>query len=430
MTLYSDPLPTAQATVNALDIEPVWSGHFVGFALLTHGNQQFAAYYDAHRRMSVAQRTVGRDSWKITKLDSRVEWDSHNFVTMAVDRDGCLHLSGNMHVNPLVYFRSTKPLDASTLARVPAMTGQREERCTYPQFFPMPDRALVFCYRDGQSGLGSTYYNVYDEKARTWSRLLETPVFDGLGKMSAYPVGPELGPDGWYHMTWVWRNTFHVETNHDLGYARSRNLRDWETAAGTPLTLPLTVRTSGVTVDPIPVEGGIVNGSGIIGFDLQGRAVIAYYKFDPQGKTQLYFARFEDDAWKSRQATRWDHRWDPRGGGSLVYEVHHGALGTRNGRLVIPVQHVKYGTGTWEVDPATMQLKEEVPSGEPPLPDEFARVRSPFPGMEVRWSDDLAPGSPGGPRYRLRWETLPDNRDEPRPQPWPDPVMLRLLTLP
>jgi hypothetical protein len=420
----------AAPAVSALNIEPVWSGHSVGCALLTHGDQQLVAYYDADRQMSVAQRTLGESKWKITKLDSRVGWDSHNYVTMALDRSGFLHVSGNMHVTPLIYFRSTKPLDASTLVRVPAMTGKHEGHCTYPHFFNAPDGALVFCYRDGRSGLGDTYYNVYNEKAHAWSPLVDTPIFDGLNKMNSYPVGPELGPDGYYHMTWVWRNHSFVETNHDLSYARSRNLRDWESADGKPVTLPFTINTPGVIVDPIPVNGGIVNGSGTIGFDLQKRLVIAYHKFDEKGNTQLYFARFENGAWKHYQATDWDYRWAPQGGGSIVRGVRHGALEIHGGRLVISIQHEKYGSGNWEVDPVTMRLKGKVPSDAQPLPAEFNHVQSTFPEMEIRWASDLAPESASGPHYRLRWEALPNNRDQPRPKPWPEPSMLQLLTLP
>jgi hypothetical protein len=33
-------------------------------------------------------------------------------------------------------------------------------------------------------------------------------------------------------------------------------------------------------------------------------------------------------------------------------------------------------------------------------------------------------------RYLLRWETLPENRDQPRRGQLPPPTMLRLVTLP
>ena len=47
-------------------------------------------------------------------------------MTLVVDRANHLHVAGNMHNVPLVYFRSDKPLDASSLRRVSKMTGERE----------------------------------------------------------------------------------------------------------------------------------------------------------------------------------------------------------------------------------------------------------------------------------------------------------------
>jgi len=57
--------------------------------------------------------------------------------------------------------------------------------------------------------------------------------------MNAYCSRPALGPDGRFHMTWVWRDTPDCATNHDLSYARSADLVHWETGGGEPLKLPL-----------------------------------------------------------------------------------------------------------------------------------------------------------------------------------------------
>ncbi len=80
-----------------LDIMPVWSGHPVGFTLLTQPPRQYAAFYDAERRMTVAVRTLDTPNWQFVRLPEAVGWDSHNSVTMTIDDDGYIHLSGNMH---------------------------------------------------------------------------------------------------------------------------------------------------------------------------------------------------------------------------------------------------------------------------------------------------------------------------------------------
>jgi len=189
-----------------VDIETVPSWFPVGFSLLTHRQRQYVAYYDAQHRMTVGVRALGRRQWQSIKLDSKVGWDSHNGITMAVDGNGDLHLSGNMHCVPLVYFRTDAPGDITTFKRLP-MTGKNEGRCTYPHFLRDAKGRLVFHYRDGGSGNGRRFYNVYDLESRTWSRLIETPLFEGQGKRNAYPGGPVVGPDKRFHVFWVWRDT-------------------------------------------------------------------------------------------------------------------------------------------------------------------------------------------------------------------------------
>ena len=217
----------ALATVEMVDITDVWSGHPVAFSLVTRGDQQFAAFFDADRRMTVAQRTLGTTTWRLTRLDNTLGWDSHNYVAMAIDSTGFLHVSGNMHNVPLIYYRSTRALDANSLARVTSMVGSNEQSVTYPEFFQGPTGNLVFIYRDGGSGNGNHIFNTYDTGTRAWRRLLGTPLTDGQGQRNAYPLGPVLGPDGFYHLVWVWRDTPDAATNHDLSYARSRDLVTW-----------------------------------------------------------------------------------------------------------------------------------------------------------------------------------------------------------
>ena len=418
-----------RAGIQELDVARVWSGHPVNFALLTHGDQQYVAYYAADRQMTIAQRTLGQRTWRYTTLPTSVGWDSHNYVTMALDREGYLHVAGNMHVAPLIYFRSTRPGDASTLVRVPSMTGNDEAKVTYPLFSYDPNGALIFQYRSGRSGAGDTYRDRYDERTKTWLPVTDKPLFEGGNARNAYPIDPVYGPDGWYHQVWVWRESPMAETNHDLSYARSRDLAHWETVAGKPLTLPLTLQTPGLIVDPVPQHGGLINGSQSVGFDANGNFVIAYTKYDAHGNTQLYFARWRQNSWDIQQASQWNYRWNFYGGGSIPMEVMMGPLKASDGRLTILIHHAIYGTGIWSVDPKTMQL-----IGKPaPLPIEASvgAEYAPKPGdpMIQHLAYDLGGAATGGSTYVLIWNTLTANRDQPRPGSAPAPTMLRLLVL-
>ncbi len=420
------PLP--ETIAEAVDVSPVWSGHSVGFSLLTQGDNQFVAFYDAERNLTVAQRKLGEKTFHLTRLPTQIGWDSHNYVTMALDDEGYLHLSGNMHGVPLIYFRSTRPLDASSLQRVPQMTGELENHVTYPQFFRGPHQEFLFTYRDGGSGNGNQIYNVYDVKTRVWRRLLDKPLMDGQGQRNAYASLPTPGPDGFFHIVWVWRETPDASTNHDPSYARSRDLVHWENSRGEPLELPITLATSDI-VDPVPQGGGVINGNVAIGFDDQKRAIVSYHKYDANGNTQIYNARLENGRWKIYQTSDWNYRWDFGGNGSIPFEVHLGGVKREaDGTLTQSYANKKYGSGTWILDPQTLK-----PTGQKPpaagYPPSLRAVETKWPEMGVRWSGDS--GSSGQPdaRYVLRWETLPTNRDQPRPAPYPPASMLRVYKL-
>jgi len=418
----------APTVEDALPVSKVWSGHPVGFCLLTDGDIQYVAYYDEQRRLIVAQRDLSSRQWKYASLDSALGWDSHNRVTMAVDAKGFIHLAGNMHCNPLVYFRSAGPGDAGSLRRIASMVGRREQRCTYPKFLRGPQGELIFTYRDGGSGRGARLYNVYDVPSETWRRLLDQPLLDGKGLMNAYPVGPARGPDGYFHMCWVWRDTFDCSTNHDLCYARSKDMVHWETAAGEPVDLPMTVETKAVVVDPVPVKGGAINGNTRVGFDSQRRPVVSYHKFDGEGNTQIYNARFEGGHWRIYQTSDWDYRWFFEGGGSIHFEI--GVSPVRplgDGALSQHYRHGKYGAGTWRLDEATFKPVGTIAQA-PAWPAGLSKLQSDVPGMQVRWQGDSGTSGEPGVRYALRWETLGPNRDRPRDSA-PAPSMLTLYKL-
>ncbi|MGZ0656349.1 BNR-4 repeat-containing protein [Coraliomargarita sp. W4R53] len=423
-------LPTPRL-ISKQKIDEVWTGHSVGFGLTTAAPYQYVLYYDTNRQASIAQRKLGSTEWNYAKIDTFVEWDSHNTLHLAVDRDGYLHFSGNMHVVPLIYFRSTRPHDITEFKRAP-MVGELEERTTYPRFFKNKDGDLIFSYRDGHSGNGINLYNIYDEKTKTWSRLLDTPLADGEGKMNAYILGPKLGPDGYFHASWVWRDTIHAETNHDLSYARSIDLINWETIDGTPIKLPMTIETPGLIVDPIPSGGGILNGSGKVGFDSQNRVVITYHKFDEEGNTQIYNARWETNEWVFYQSTDWDYRWDFKGGGSITRDLRHDVVTPADeGELALPITHNKYENGRYILDEKDFSILriEGATDAERAMAREIYTVKSDFPEMQRLKASDSGKSPEPNIKYELKWEALKNFRDAPRPKPWPASEPLWLYTI-
>jgi hypothetical protein len=421
----------AELEPEAVDVEPVWSGHPVGFSLLTDGARQFIAYYDAERRMTVASREVTSSEWTFKKLPSRVKWDSHNYITMALDSEGFLHVSGNMHCVPLVYFRSAKPGDVTTLEQVRTMVDEsKERRVTYPRFMRGPDGELIFRYRDGGSGRGNDHYNAYDPATEEWRALLDHPLLDGKGKMNGYFSLPELGPDGRFHIVGVWRDTPDAATNHHPSYARSRDLVTWETASGKRLRTPLTVENIDV-VDPVPPRAGLINGNCKLGFDSRKRPIVSYHKYDERGDSQIYCARFEDGKWRVRRVSDWKgYRWNFGGGGSIPFDVRVGGVELLDdGRLALRYKR-KGASGTWALDEDTLEIVGAAPAKpRPRAVQSYHKLESDFPGMSKRRAGDIGKSATPGIRYELAWETLGRNRDRPRKPPFPNPSMLRVHRL-
>ncbi len=180
-------------------------------------------------------------------------------------------------------------------------------------------------------------------------------------------------------------------------------------------------------IDDVPPHGGVINNNVQIGFDAH-EAADRQLPEVRRGRQhpQVYSARLEDGAWKSYQTTDWDYRWDFSGGGTIPFEIHFGPVhAERDGTLSQSFSHVKYGSGIWKLDPATLK---PIATTKPAAahPPELDKVTSDFPGMQVKWQGDAGHDPKPAEHYEMRWETLGINRDHPREKPWPDATMLRV----
>jgi len=440
---------------DTLEVDQVPSWFPVRFSLLTHGQRQYVAYYNAEHDMMVAARRLDERRWQKAKLPSRIGWDSHNYVTMAVDAKGQLHLAGNMHCVPLIYFRTERAGDITSFKRQ-TMTGEDEHRCTYPVFLRDAEEQLLFSYRSGGSGNGRRLLNVYSPEKQRWRRFLETPMFDGENERNAYPTRPVKGPDGWFHVVWVWRDTPDCATNNNLSYVCSPDMKRWQAADGTAVTLPITLDQTAACVDPVPSGGGIINGCARLAFDSQGRPMISYHKSDSHGNMQVFVARFEDGRWRIRPVTTWDRRVAFAGRGAMPFiGIRISGLERLNkNRLYLSYHHRDFGRGVILLDEPTLAAvgndrgtpvgeHTRTPVGEntvirPVYPPEVTEPRLSFPGIGARTAADQgraeplpahAAPHPTARQYILRWETLDAHHDRPRQPPLPPPSTLELITL-
>jgi hypothetical protein len=426
-----------ETITQSLFIDSVWAGHPVGFCLYTHQNRQYIAYYNADRQTVLGQRNLNDDRFDLHVLPATsretargtstvVGWDSHNYLTLGIDKDGFIHLSGNVHGNPLTYFRSKKPNDISEMEQIFEMVGTEEHRTTYPNFMLTKEGELLYHYRDGGSGNGNEIYNRYDCETKTWSRMLDVPLTDGQGLMNAYQTQPRMMKDGWYHMYWVWRDTPDCSTNHDLSYMKSPDLKNWFNAFGEPVQLPATIDQKHLIVDPIPPEGGIINLAAKLVLDKNNSPVFVYHKFDEAGNTQLYTAQIKNDQWEYKVITEWDYRWYFSGNGSINSEIWLKGFQQREDlNYEVDYWHIKYGHGTLLLNDKFENIGKVI---KPAPLDANLQVEGSFPGLLIQTQGDEG-NSGDGFKYILKWETINRNRDKPREKPWPDPSALYLFQL-
>jgi len=275
---------------------------------------QYVAYYDAQSRVILAKRQLGSDDWTIeTTPYTGNTSDAHNVISIMVDGAGYLHMSWDHHVDELRYCRSVEPASLTLTDKLP-MTSQKENKVTYPEFYCLADGNLLFFYRDGSSGRGDLMINYYDCQTQTWS-MRQDNLISGEDERNAY-WQTAIDDQGTIHLSWVWRETPDVATNHDMCYAKSDdNGVTWRKSTGEVYTLPITQDTAEYALR-IPQNSLLMNQTAMCA-DSQGRPYIATY-WRPMGSDipQYHIIYHDGNSWQAQQVTQRTMPFDVSGTGS------------------------------------------------------------------------------------------------------------------
>ncbi len=326
----SGAMPTARSIADSLQIRLVKVGMgysstsvntavFRNHSLITQGDEQYISYYDADGYLTLGKRFLNSEQWTLhrTAYRGRVE-DGHNTISMAVDGDGYLHLAFDHHGNSLNYCRSRLPHSLELGEKEP-MTGTDEADVTYPEFYPLKGGDLLFAYRSGTSGRGNLVLNRYSVKEKRWSRVQDV-LIDGEDERNAYW---QLFVDerGTIHLSWVWRETWQVETNHDLCYARSfDNGITWYKTTGEQYSLPIR-RDNAEYACRIPQNSELINQTGMSA-DADGHPYIASYWREKDCSVPQYRLVWHDgQAWQQSQVSRRQTPFSLKGGGTKMIPI-------------------------------------------------------------------------------------------------------------
>ena len=315
-----------------------WAGSSVNVVanarqpVFTHGQAQFAAFYDADRFMVLARRPLEDGEWETRRTAHQGNAaDAHNSVSLVVDGAGILHVAWDHHSSPLNYARSVAPGSLELEPRQP-VTGRQEGRVTYPQFHRLPGGDLLFLYRDGASGRGTLVLTRYAVAAGRWS-VVHSNLIDGEGERSPY-WDMTVDRRGGLHLAWVWRETPDVATNHDLCYARSDDEgRTWSTSGGSRLAVPISARTAEYAAR-IPQQRNLMN-SPAIAADDEGRPyVTTYWSPAPGTPPRFHVVHHDGDAWTVIDGPVQPESFTLSGGGTKAPPISRAAvLVERAGRV-------------------------------------------------------------------------------------------------
>lgn len=397
-TLAVKSLDTVASAVADVAIRPT---------LVQHGDMQVMAYFDNERRLTVANRNISGLNWDFRKADSTVGWDSHNYIDLGFDRIGRLHIAGNMHATPLQYW-VTDLESQTTLRRIDVLSDEsRERKVTYPRFLRDHEGQLLFTYRDGTSGDGDFICLRWNDESESYQALSDGALIEGGGERNAYidTNAPILGPDGTWHMLWVWRDSPHAESTHTINYARSPDLINWVNGDGRPVSSPISYDALTI-VDPVPAGHGLINNNVRLGFFPSGDPIVVYHKNDSSNYQQIWAATYDGTNWVRRLLTEWSYRWDFAGQGSLDFKIEIGAPRTTSSAVLVDIRR--------DQDVETFSINEELSRTSVAAAAPWSPLRrDSIPGglyQRVTQGRGWAPGDPAS-EWFVSYRSVPEQRD-------------------
>ena len=290
-----------QPHVSLTEVDSGWARNSVNTvvfrknSLVTYKDTQYIAFYNKDQFVVLGKRKSGDKKWQLQQTPHKGNAkDAHNMISIMVDGDGYLHLSWDHHNNPLNYCKSLRP-GSLEMSEKTSMVGSEENSVSYPEFYKLPHGDLLFFYRDGGSGKGNLVVNKYSIVTKQWNQL-HNNLIDGEAKRNAYWQAC-IDNKGTIHISWVWRESPDVSSNHDMCYARSSDGgTTWEKSTGEKYQLPITASTAEYAFR-IPQKSELINQTSMT-TDAAGNPYIAsYWRAQDSSVPQYHLVYYDGKKW-------------------------------------------------------------------------------------------------------------------------------------
>ena len=284
-------------------------------SICSDDNYQIVSYYDSEGFVTFAIRKLDSDNWEIIKSNLQSDCtDAHNSISIALDGEGYIHIAYDQHGNRMNYRKSLHPYQI-VFSDIQYMVNPNDEQSvTYPEFYRKSNGNLIFVYRDGGSGNGDCVMNEYDLYTKQWSRI-QNNLLDGQMQRNAYWQICMNNNDIIY-MSWVWRESSDVATNHDMCYAYSiDNGLSWRNSLGNIYSLPINIENSEIAW-AIPQNSNLINQTSMT-TDFEGNPYIAtYWSAIDSDVPQYHIIYNKDNIWRQTQISNRTLPFSLSGGGT------------------------------------------------------------------------------------------------------------------
>ncbi len=330
-----------QPHVSLTDVDSGWARNSVNTvvfrknSLVTYKDTRYIAFYNNNQFVVLGKRRSDGKNWefKQTAYKGNAK-DAHNMISIMVDGDGYLHLSWDHHNNRMNYCKSLQPGSLEMGEKI-SMTGSCENNVTYPEFYKLPNGDLLFFYRDGSSGKGNLIINKYSVTTKQWKQL-HHKLIDGENERNAYWQAC-IDKKGTIHISWVWRESPDVASNHDMCYARSSDGGfTWEKSTGEKYQLPITAATAEYAFH-IPQKSELINQTSMT-TDTEGNPYIASYWRDTNSLIPKYHVIYKkNNRWQIQNLGFRKTAFSLSGGGTKRIPISRPQLIVNNKRRIVSV---------------------------------------------------------------------------------------------